>query len=41
METDGELSVLPKANKKPITTGDLNISTNTNGLMRDIIIDGK
>ncbi|ABS40814.1 DUF421 domain-containing protein [Clostridium botulinum] len=41
IETDGELSVLPKANKKPITTGDLNISTNTNGLMRDIIIDGK
>ncbi|NFD78206.1 DUF421 domain-containing protein [Clostridium botulinum] len=41
IETDGELSVLPKANKQPITTGDLNISTNTNGLMRDIIIDGK
>lgn len=41
IETDGELSILPKANKQPITTGDLNISTNTNGLMRDIIIDGK
>ncbi|PIH06004.1 DUF421 domain-containing protein [Clostridium combesii] len=41
IETDGELSVLPKANKQPITTGDLNISTNTNGLMSDIIIDGK
>ncbi|APC81304.1 TPA: DUF421 domain-containing protein [Clostridium botulinum] len=41
IETDGELTILPKANKQPITTGDLNISTNTNGLMRDIIIDGK
>jgi len=27
IESDGELTVLPKANKQPITTGDLNIST--------------
>ncbi len=41
IETDGELTVLPKANKQPITTGDLNISAKYNGLMNDIIIDGK
>lgn len=41
IESDGELTVLPKVNKKPITTGDLNISTNYTGLMSDIIIDGK
>ena len=41
IETDGKLTVLPKANKQPITTGDLNISANYNGLMSDIIIDGK
>ena len=41
VESDGELTVLLKVNKQPITTGDLNISTNYNGLTRDIIIDGK
>ena len=41
VESDGELSVLPKVNKQPITTGDLNISTQYNGLMSDIIVDGK
>lgn len=29
IENDGELTVLPKANKQPITTGNLNISTKT------------
>ncbi|MFL0197460.1 DUF421 domain-containing protein [Clostridium sp. WILCCON 0269] len=41
IENDGELTVLPKTNKQPITTGDLNISINYTGLTSDIIIDGK
>ncbi|WP_238882627.1 DUF421 domain-containing protein [Clostridium sp. YIM B02551] len=41
IESDGELTVLPKVNKQPITTGDLNISRKYTGLMRDLIIDGK
>ena len=41
IESDGELTVLPKVNKKPVTTGDLNISPSFTGLMSDIIIDGK
>ncbi len=41
IESDGELTVLLKVNRQPITTGDLNISTNYNGLTSDIIIDGK
>ncbi|APM37919.1 DUF421 domain-containing protein [Clostridium kluyveri] len=41
IENDGELTVLPKTNKQPITAGDLNISISYTGLMSDIIIDGK
>lgn len=41
IESDGELTVLPKVDKQPITTGDLNISANYSGWIRDIIIDGK
>lgn len=41
MESDGELSVLPKPNKQAITTGDLNISTTYKGLTSNIIIDGE
>ncbi|GIM27995.1 DUF421 domain-containing protein [Clostridium polyendosporum] len=41
MEIDGELSVLPKPNKQPITTGDLNILRTYKGLTSDVIIDGK
>lgn len=41
IESDGQLTVLPKVNKQPITTGDLNISTKYNGLISDIIVDGK
>lgn len=40
METDGELSVLPKADKKPLTPSQMNIQTTNEGLMKDIIIDG-
>lgn len=41
IESDGKLTVLPKVNKMPVTTGDLNISSDYTGLMDDIIIDGK
>lgn len=41
IENDGQLSVLPKVDKQPVTTGDLYIPTKYNGLMVDIIIDGK
>ena len=35
------MTVLPKANKQPVTTGDLNIVAKYNGLITDIIIGGK
>lgn len=41
IESDGELTVLKKAAKQPVTTGDLNISTKYTGVISDIIIDGK
>lgn len=41
IESDGELTVLPKVNKQPVTIGDLNIAAKYNGLITDIIIDGK
>jgi uncharacterized membrane protein YcaP (DUF421 family) len=41
LETDGQLSVLPKADKKPLTPSHMNIQTTSTGLVRDIIIDGK
>jgi uncharacterized membrane protein YcaP (DUF421 family) len=41
METDGQISVLPKSDKKPITPYNLNIKTTSGGLERDIVIDGK
>lgn len=40
METDGQLSVLTKADKQPLTPHDVNILTTNTGLMKDIIIDG-
>ncbi|NMM63742.1 DUF421 domain-containing protein [Clostridium sp. P21] len=40
METDGELSVLQKADKQPLTPYHMNIKATTSGLMKDIIIDG-
>ncbi|OOM77321.1 DUF421 domain-containing protein [Clostridium sp. BL-8] len=41
METDGELSVLTKADKKPVTPLQMNIKTQSEGLMKDVIIDGE
>lgn len=40
METDGKLSVLPKADKQPLTPYHMNIQTISAGLTKDIIIDG-
>jgi len=41
LETNGQLSVIPKSQKRPVTPQDLNISTKYEGLTYDIIIDGK
>lgn len=41
IENDGQLSVLPKSQKAPLTPSDLNIPTNYKGLTKDLIIDGK
>lgn len=40
METDGQLSVLQKPEKLPLTPSDMSIKKSSSGLMRDIIIDG-
>lgn len=41
LETNGQLSVLPKSQKRPLNAEDLQISTNYEGLPLDIIIDGE
>lgn len=41
IENDGQLSVLPKSQKAPLTPSDLNIPTNYKGLTKDLIMDGK
>lgn len=40
METDGQLSVLPKADKKPLTPYHMKIKPTSSGLEKDVIIDG-
>ncbi|ETI66542.1 DUF421 domain-containing protein [Neobacillus vireti] len=40
MEADGNFSVLPKSDKKPLTPSHMNIHTTSTGLEKDIIIDG-
>lgn len=40
LETNGQLSVLPKSDKIPLTPSHMNIPTTGMGLMKDIIIDG-
>jgi uncharacterized membrane protein YcaP (DUF421 family) len=40
MESDGELSVLPKAEKQPLTPSDLKIPMKYKGLTSDLIMDG-
>jgi uncharacterized membrane protein YcaP (DUF421 family) len=41
LETNGQLSVIPKSQKRPLTPEDLNISTKYEGLPLDLVIDGK
>lgn len=41
LETNGELSVIPKSGKRPVNPEDLNIQTKYEGLPLDLIIDGK
>ncbi len=41
MEGDGQLSVLIKANKKPVTPYDMDLKVKSASLINDIIIDGK
>ena len=40
LETNGQLSILPKSQKRPLNPEDLNISTKYEGLPLDLIVDG-
>ncbi|HHY23790.1 MAG TPA: DUF421 domain-containing protein [Clostridiaceae bacterium] len=41
LETNGQLSVIPKSQKRPVNAEDLNIPTKYEGLPLDLIIDGR
>lgn len=41
LEPNGQLSVLAKSEKQPLTPSDINLATAYKGLVRDIIMDGK
>jgi len=41
LEPNGEISVLKKSQKQPVTPSDINISTQYQGLQANLIIDGK
>lgn len=41
LENNGKLSVLPKAEKRPLTPSDMQIAPPETGLTREIIIDGR
>jgi uncharacterized membrane protein YcaP (DUF421 family) len=41
LETSGQLSIIPKSQKSPVTAEDLNIPTKYNGLPLTLISDGK
>ena len=41
LETNGELSIIPKSQKRPITAEDLNIPTSYEGLTLPLIMDGQ
>lgn len=41
METSGQLSILPKSQYNPVTAKDMNIKTNKEGLLANVIIDSK
>ena len=40
LETSGQLSVIPKSQKRPVTPADLNIPTNYEGMPLDLVLDG-
>lgn len=41
IETNGSISVLPKAQYKPVTPNDINLSVKENGIPITIVMDGK
>ncbi|ABP67695.1 protein of unknown function DUF421 [Caldicellulosiruptor saccharolyticus DSM 8903] len=41
LETDGDISVIPKSQKRPVTPADLGIKTKYEGLPISVIVDGK
>lgn len=41
LETNGQLSIIPKSQKRPVTPEDINISTNYEGIPLDLVIDGE
>ncbi len=41
LETDGQLSVIPKPEKRPVVIGDLSIQSHYEGLPLSIIVDGR
>ncbi len=41
LETNGQLSVIPKSQKRPLTPEDMNIRTKYEGLPIDVILDGR
>lgn len=40
LETNGQLSVIPKSQKRPLNPQDMNLQTSYEGLSLDVIIDG-
>ena len=41
LETSGQVTAIPKPNKKPVTPGDLNIEAKYEGIPYDLVVDGK
>lgn len=41
LETNGELSIIPKSQKRPVTPADLNIPTQYEGIPHPLVIDGR
>lgn len=40
LETNGQLSIIPKSQKRPVNPEDLNLSTKYEGMPLDLVIDG-
>ena len=41
VEANGELSILPSSDSRPVTVKDMNLKVNKEGLCANVIIDGK